>query len=65
MGAIARPGRDGLHESTGKLTPEGTTHVPEWSEWEAADMGLSVRQCRHPECDVDEYRATLTRLFGA
>ncbi len=56
MGAVARTRSDGLHESTGKLVPEGTTHEPQWSEW-MPEGPVVIRQCQHPDCDVDEYGA--------
>lgn len=59
MGAVARRVyRDGVevHESTGKLGPDGTPHEPSWSEW-FSEGPVLMRQCRHPDCDLDDYKS--------
>lgn len=56
MSAVARTRPDGLHEATGHgEAPFGTTHEPQWGEW-MQDGPVQIRQCEHPDCDVDAYR---------
>lgn len=60
MGAVARTRPDGFHESTGKLgIPQGITHEPMWGKWMHEWFGIEVRQCQHPDCDVEDYRKML------
>lgn len=56
MGAVTRTREDGLHESTGKLEPEGQTHNPKWGPWMSEGWGLELRQCLYDPCDIDDYR---------
>ena len=54
---MARTRPDGIHEATGHGgAPEGTPHEPVWGEWQHEWANLEMRQCRHPDCDVDDYR---------
>lgn len=45
-----------VHISTGKLKPAGQQHEPQWSEW-FSDGPAMMRQCRHPDCDLDDYKS--------
>lgn len=57
MGAVAKiDPNTGVHVSTGKLAPAGDAHEPQWSPWSAEWPGLERRFCRHPECDVEDWR---------
>ena len=54
MGAVMRREQGEIHFSTGKLRPEGEPHLPEWSDW-FSEHTIWMRQCRHPDCDLDDY----------
>lgn len=55
MGAVARrTGSPERHVSSGK-NPDFEDHAPVWSEW-FRDGPVVMRQCRHPDCDLDDYQ---------
>jgi len=61
MGMVARreflEGRE-FHVGTGKLPVE--SHQPQWEEWTNEYPGLQLRQCKHPDCDLDDWRKVIT-----
>lgn len=61
MGALMhRTEADGLeaHVSTGKLAPADEKHFPQWGDWSHEWGSVWMRQCLHPDCDLDDYTNT-------
>lgn len=57
MGAVAKVEvRDGVefHISTGK-DPDFRDHEPQWSAPSLEYFKAWLRQCLHPDCDIDVY----------